>query len=390
VVGLNDPERLAALDAVDLLDSPAEEQFDRITRVVARALRAPVSLVTLVDAERQFFKSAVGAPEGVRETPLSHSFCQHVAAGGDALVIEDAREVPLVRDNLAIPDLGVIAYAGVPIVVDGVAIGSLCAIDRRPRTWSDEDVAVLRDMAEVVTAEIVLRDALRRETRIAESLQFAMLPDAPPELDGARIAARYRPSKGAVGGDFYDVVRRGDEVLLTLGDVVGKGIGAASAAAQLRHAVRGFALEGLAPAELVVELHELVVQRLGLDFATGVHAELTVSERRLRWAGAGHLPLVLVEDGRVEQLAANQQPMLGAASRPPMGLERVVGPGAMVGATTDGLVERPAGALDEGLRALGEIALRHRHDPERLCDAALGELGADASDDVALLAVRVG
>jgi GAF domain-containing protein len=94
--------------------------------------------VSLVDADRQFFKSALGLPEPWatrRETPLSHSFCQHVVATGAPLRVEDARDHSLVCDNLAIPELGVVAYLGMPLATaDGQVLGSLCAIDTEPRT----------------------------------------------------------------------------------------------------------------------------------------------------------------------------------------------------------------------------------------------------------------
>ncbi len=148
---LRDPARLAALRRLAVMDTPAEEAFDRLTRLATRILGVPVSLVSLVDDDRQFFKSAHGLPEpwaSRRETPLSHSFCQHVVAARTPLVVEDAREHPVVRDNLAIPDIGVVAYAGVPLkTADGHVLGSLCAIDRQPRAWTDEEVAILADLA---------------------------------------------------------------------------------------------------------------------------------------------------------------------------------------------------------------------------------------------------
>ena len=101
-----DPARLAALRATRLLDSPAEHAFDRITKLAARVLNAPVALISLVDADRQFFKSSVGLDEpwhSARETPLSHSFCRHTLQTREPLVVEDARSHPLVRDNLADP-----------------------------------------------------------------------------------------------------------------------------------------------------------------------------------------------------------------------------------------------------------------------------------------------
>ncbi|MDQ5851569.1 MAG: diguanylate cyclase, partial [Chloroflexota bacterium] len=110
---LHDSARLAALQQLALVDSPAEAAFDRLTRLAVRMLQVPVALVTLVDKDRQFFKSCVGLPEpwaSQRETPLSHSFCQYPVASREPLIITDARTYLLVQDNLAIPDLKVVAY----------------------------------------------------------------------------------------------------------------------------------------------------------------------------------------------------------------------------------------------------------------------------------------
>src|SRR3954454_11857011 len=108
-----DPARLEALRVSKLLDSGEEAAFDRLTQSAARLLNAPVALISLVDDDRQFFKSSVGLAEpwrSERETPLTHSFCRHTLVSREPLVIEDARAHPLVRDNLAIRDLDVVAY----------------------------------------------------------------------------------------------------------------------------------------------------------------------------------------------------------------------------------------------------------------------------------------
>jgi len=155
------PERLAALRALGILDTPPEECFDRLTRVASRALGAPVTLVSLVDEDRQFFKSAIGLPEpwaSRRETPLSHSFCQHVVDANAPLNIEDARKNPLVQDNLAIPDLGVIAYLGYPLTDSGgCPLGAFCAIDSQPRVWTPENEALMHDLAQAAISELELR-----------------------------------------------------------------------------------------------------------------------------------------------------------------------------------------------------------------------------------------
>src|SRR3954468_7512980 len=179
---LSDPRRLQALRSTALLDSPPEEAFDRLTRLASHALNVPVALVSLVADDRQFFKSCLGVAEpwaSRRGTPLSHSFCQHAVASGEPLVIEDARETPLVRDNLAIRDLDVIAYAGFPLTTsDGAVLGTFCAIDSQPRTWSDADLAFVREMAQSAMTEIELRTAVRR------------LEDARAEAEGTAMTLR--------------------------------------------------------------------------------------------------------------------------------------------------------------------------------------------------------
>ena len=176
--GLADEKRLDALRKTGLFDSPPEEAFDRLTTLVCRLLSVPISLVSLVDAQRQFFKSAQGLLEPWatrRQSPLSHSFCQHVVASDVPLIVPDARAHPLVCDNDAIEDLNVAAYLGIPLrAPDGHVLGSLCAINGEPRPWSSEDVATLTDLAAVAMTEIALRFQLRANEKIARANQLIL------------------------------------------------------------------------------------------------------------------------------------------------------------------------------------------------------------------------
>ena len=177
--------RLEALRRTGVLDTPAEASFDRLTALAARLLRAPVALVSLVDADRQFFKSCLGLPEpwnALRQTPLSHSFCRHAVASGKPLVIEDAREHPLVKDNPAIQHLGVVAYAGMPLTSsDGEVLGSFCVIDSQPRQWTNDDLDTLRTLAASASSELELRRvaaehrAQRERAERERSLSVALL-----------------------------------------------------------------------------------------------------------------------------------------------------------------------------------------------------------------------
>jgi hypothetical protein len=170
---LRDPARLEALRASGAMDASSRPALDRIARMAADLLNAPVALVSLVDSDEQVFGGCVGVAEpwaSRRGTPLTHSFCQHAVASREPLVVSDARDDPLVRDNLAIRDLNVIAYAGIPLIDSaGNALGTLCVIDHVPRTWSRQQLRVLQDLASSALSEIELEAARRQITRMRTS-----------------------------------------------------------------------------------------------------------------------------------------------------------------------------------------------------------------------------
>ncbi|MBI3964445.1 MAG: PAS domain S-box protein [Chloroflexi bacterium] len=173
---LRDPKRLATLDRLGLLDTPAVAALDRLTQLATKILGVPVALVSLVGADRQFFASSVGLAEpwaSARQTPLSHSFCQHVVASGQPLVVVDAREHPLVRDNPAIAELSVVAYAGMPLITsDDQALGTLCAIDSQPRNWTTTELEILRNLAASALSELELRLLTGRLQQQAEQIAY--------------------------------------------------------------------------------------------------------------------------------------------------------------------------------------------------------------------------
>jgi GAF domain-containing protein len=160
---LREPRRLAAVHATGLVDGPADAGLETLAHLCAKLLSVPVALISLVEAQRQFFTASCGLPQpwaGKRQTRLSHSFCQHVVVSRQPFVVSDAREHPLVRDNLAIRDLGVIAYAGMPLTTpDDEVLGSFCAIDHKPRVWTQADLDVLSDLADAAMAHIGGRSA---------------------------------------------------------------------------------------------------------------------------------------------------------------------------------------------------------------------------------------
>jgi len=160
-------DRLAALKALQVLDTPPEERFERITRLAARSFGVPIALVSLVDEARQWFKSCFGLD--LRETPREQAFCAYALHGSDILVIPNAAKDPRTADNPLVTGApGIRFYAGAPLITaEGHALGSLCIIDTRPRAdFSAEDRSTLRDLAAMTLEELSLR---LTEQRLAEA-----------------------------------------------------------------------------------------------------------------------------------------------------------------------------------------------------------------------------
>jgi PAS domain S-box-containing protein len=170
---LVDPGRLATLRQTNLLDTPAEEAFDRVARLAVRVLDLPIALVSLVDEDRLFLKACLGLPEpwaSARQTPLSHSLCQQLLVTRQPLVIRDThRDLPGL-DNPLILQLGVAAYLGIPLIVSGHVLGGFCVADRQSRNWTDDDVAILSDLAAMVVAQLQLRADLTSRVELERRL----------------------------------------------------------------------------------------------------------------------------------------------------------------------------------------------------------------------------
>jgi len=214
---LNDPARLQGLHESGLLDTLPERSFDRLTELAQRLLHVPVVLISLVDKDRQFFKSAQGLLEpwaSARQTPLSHSFCQHVVTTDAPLCISDALTVPLLAKNGAVIDLGVVAYLGLPLhTPNGETIGSFCVIDSVPRTWQPDEIQTLEELTAIAEDEIALRFHLQRST------------EAEVEIRESERQFRSTFENAAVGIAHLSLTGKWLQVNQRLCDIVGYGAG---------------------------------------------------------------------------------------------------------------------------------------------------------------------
>lgn len=174
----NEAVRLEKLQRYAILDTPPEDAFDRITRIVAKTIGVPIALVTLVDRDRQWFKAKCGLEAA--ETSRDVAFCSHAILSDDVFVVEDASKDPRFSDNpLVTSDPSIRFYAGAPLQTpDGIKLGTLCAIDTQPRKLSPDHRQLLEDLARLVVDELELRIAVKNAmTRVAEEAKTLAIRD---------------------------------------------------------------------------------------------------------------------------------------------------------------------------------------------------------------------
>jgi diguanylate cyclase (GGDEF)-like protein len=162
-----DAARVAALRDLGILDTPAEERFDRLTRLARRILGVPMAMISLVDADRQWYKSSPGSE--VQQTPRRVSFCGHAILGDETFVVADARTDSRFADNpLVTGEPGVRFYAGQPLKAPGgERVGTLCVVDNRPREMAPEDIESLKDLAALAERELALAELGQEQLKLA-------------------------------------------------------------------------------------------------------------------------------------------------------------------------------------------------------------------------------
>ncbi len=415
LIPTDEAARLAAVRRYDVLDTPPDGAFERITALAARHFGVPISIVSIVDSDRIWFKAhhGVDVPEIGRDPGL----CASAILGHHPWVVENAAADPRTLANpLVAGELGLRFYAGAPLTThDGYNLGTLCVIDREPREFSAEDEATLADMAAVVMDELELRLASRRAVDhelalrrraewLARALQASLLPRDLPAVPGVDIAALYRPADAAVvGGDFYDAFRSGESCFLVVGDVSGKDAGAAAVTALARHAIRTASLSATSVSGILELLNRAMLLGRPRADAPIEHfcSVLVVSARpdraglRLVVGAAGHPPgLILRADGSTAEVGADGPPV-GWYPDPVFAETAAhLARGDALLLFTDGVTDArtATGFLGhDGLAQRLATAASAAGGAQDLVDALAGLLAGedvDVRDDVAALAVR--
>ena len=316
-------QRLAALEQMGAVRGAPEPRFERVVRLARQLFDVATASVSLVGAGEP-----APAPMVV---PAELGGTAAAAADGGA-VLEDRGPGARLR-----------FYAEHPMVgADGRRLGTLCIADTRPRRFTADQSALLRDLAHWVAKELSVDAELER----AQQVQMGLLPRESPRVDGYELAGACLPSN-QVGGDFYDWYPADDGVVLSLADVMGKGPAAAILAAAVRAVLRGSA-QGEAVDRAMLQAGAVLHADLsgaGL-FATAFHARLEAATGRVTYADAGHgLTLVVRADGTWERLDALGLP-LGVTDEATRALgETHLGPADLLLTFSDGVLDLFDGSL---------------------------------------------
>jgi serine phosphatase RsbU (regulator of sigma subunit)/anti-sigma regulatory factor (Ser/Thr protein kinase) len=358
-----------------------EDMLSELLGRIREALEVDTAAILLLDEDRGVLlaRAARGLEEEVRQgiqVPLARGFAGRVAAEARPIIIdlEHAEVVnPILRQK------GIRSMLGVPLQVGDRVIGVMHIGTLALREFEEDEVTLLQLAAD--RAALAIDDARISEMRAATAImQRTLLPEALPEIPGLRLSAKYLPAGTGVkiGGDWYDVFQLNDgRLAFVVGDVVGRGVLAASVMAEIRTALRAYMVQGHKLTEVVSMLNDLLVSMGRNRGATLSILELDPQAEELEAVTAGHLPPLLIDpEGRPRLLEQKSGLQVGIRAGNDYEAFRYPFPtGSRLLLYTDGLVERRGESIDLGLQRLTLAA-----------EAAARE--APLADDVALLAIE--
>jgi hypothetical protein len=377
--------QIEALHALDILDTPREERFDRIVRLARQVFGVPMAAVNFVAADRQWTKAEVGLP-GLESTAPEDSMCRHTVRQAETLIVPDTAADPRFRTNRFVTgEAGIRFYAGHPLrAPGGERVGSLCLFDTHPRELSSREQDILIDMAVFVERELASQQELDR----AAEVQQVLMPRTTPELPGYELAGQCVPTQD-IGGDFFSwQVLRNGSLQLHLADVMGKGIPAALIAATVRAALVGASQYN----DQYQTLHRAAAASWELlndtgAFVTAFSARLDPLTGVLEYFDAGHGLAFVLGNHSIRHLERSGPP-LGIFPDTSWQLHRTtLAPGETLAVVSDGYLDFFP-TLEEALEKVRGEQL-HTVSAQALVDRAVSFARARSRpDDVTVLALR--
>jgi len=376
----------AALSSLDL-----DDLLDELLERTRELLSVDTAAILLVDPSgRELVATAAsGLEEEVRQgirVPVGKGFTGRIAARGEPLTIDHVDQETVYSQILI--DKHLAAMTGVPMLAGSRLLGVLHIGSLTPRHFTDDDVDLLRlvaDRASMATEARLSR--LDRATTLA--LQRSLLPAHPADVDGLQIAVRYVPgAQVGIGGDWYDVFELpSGTVGVVIGDVAGSGLRAAVVMGRIRSALRAYALETDDPADVLARLDRKIQRFEPEAIATVLYAVIDPDRSRVTVSSAGHLPPVMIDAAGGRTLDIRPDLPLGVDAEAPRRttvVELPAGDGLVL--YTDGLIERRGQRLLESIDRM--VGIVGGGTPDQICNRLLGLLrDQDAADDAAILAL---
>jgi GAF domain-containing protein/anti-sigma regulatory factor (Ser/Thr protein kinase) len=371
-------------------DELLTELLDRITEI----LHADTAAILMLDETTRVLRAraAKGIEEEVEQgvtIPVGKGFAGRIAAERRAVFIADVDHADVL--NPLLRQKGIRSLLGVPLLIEGRVLGVLHVGSLTPRDFTAEDRDLLQHAAD--RAALAIEHAqLSERRRLAEALQRRLLPQRITGIPGVEIASRYLPAGESLGGDWYDAFALAPgKIVLAVGDVVGHGLAAAATMAQLRTALRAYAIDGHPAAEVVARVNRMMWHLGPSSMTTLAYLVVDPAAERVELVTAGHPPpLVIGPDGTAEYLPLTGGIALGASGAARYESRTHELPlGATVMLYTDGLVERRGQSIDDGLERLRAVA-GETADPEALCRAVSARLVPERpADDIAIIIARL-
>jgi anti-sigma regulatory factor (Ser/Thr protein kinase) len=391
-------DRLSDLQSITdaaLAYLPLEGLLDELLTRVVGILGVDTSAILLLEDDDNTLipRAAKGLEEEVERgirIPVGRGFAGRIAATRRPVRILNVAEADIY--NPILRDKGLASLLGVPLLVEGGVLGVLHVGTLTERAFDDEDVELLQRAGDRAALAISSR-LTERERGLADALQRSLMPRL-PDVAAVSLAGRYLPAAAErLGGDWYDAFALTDgRLAMAIGDVVGRGFYAAAIMGQLRSGLRAYALDGMAPGEVLERLSRLLRQIEPGRTATVVYLVIDPHGGGLAVATAGHPPPLVQSPGEEPRL-------LDLPGSVPLGATRHVryddyelelDPGSVLVLYTDGLVERPGESLEDGLNRLIATVREGDDDLEHLGDRLVDVLLPDGpgADDAALLMAR--